>query len=492
MAKHPLRDLVIVIPGILGSTLGTKNANPLWAVTRRRLLPALGWLALNKKLLTLPSDTGDGPGPDEVTSTGMLADLHSIPHLWTIDGYTKLVDHLSKTFDLTESAPGRPGNFVKFHYDWRLSNRFHGRRLAVEAAEHLHAWRRHSGNTEAKIIVIGHSMGGVIARWFLDVEGGHAQCRKLITIGTPYQGAPKAIDAIVNGVHKGFGPIGLDLTDFVRSLPSVHQLLPVYPCVGTPGSIVSIPTKSGLAGLTTPLACDAAMFHEQLATAAKLTTGSYPVFAIKGQFQPTPQVARIDGDRVKLDSLEDGRHHYCRPGPDGTGVVDIVNMQGDGTVPRGSAHPSNWANEDDRDAGAHTQGFTAGHAHVQNAGALFDSIDQILTADRLGLSAAGGGYGLSGSEVIAFGDTFRFQATGDALRRNPPLVALIDGDQTNPIELDNHGDGVYTGTINGLSEDAHVITVYSKAPLSPVDITNIIVTVVPESYDLNVVAETLG
>lgn len=96
---------------------------------------------------------------------------------------------------------------------------------------------------------------------------------------------------------------------------------------------------------------------------------------------------------------------------------------------------------------ARTQGFAAGHAHVQNAGALLDSIDQILTLDRLGLTAAGGAYGLSGPEVIAMGDTFQFQATGDALRKNPPLVAVIDGDQTNPIELNNHGEGVYRGSI---------------------------------------------
>ena len=315
MAKHPLPDLIIVIPGILGSTLGTPNTTRFWAVTRRS--------------------------------------LHSIPHLWTHRRLHQLIDHLTDTYDLTEATPGRAGNLVKFHYDWRLSNRLNGRRLATVAFEHHHRWRRHSGNGGAKIVVIGHSMGGLVARWFLDVEGGHAECRRLITISTPYQGAPKAIDAIVNGVHKGVGPIGLDLTDFVRSLPSVHQLLPVYHCVGAPGTVLKRPTESGLPALATPLALDAALFHEQLATAAKLTAGSYPVFALKGLFQPTPQVARLDGDRVELDTLGDGRHHYCRPSPGGSGDVDVVNAEGDGTVPRVSSHPANWANEDDRDAGAH-------------------------------------------------------------------------------------------------------------------------------------------
>jgi triacylglycerol esterase/lipase EstA (alpha/beta hydrolase family) len=37
---------------------------------------------------------------------------------------------------------------------------------------------------DAQVIYICHSMGGLIARYYLDVLGGHATARRLITIGT--------------------------------------------------------------------------------------------------------------------------------------------------------------------------------------------------------------------------------------------------------------------------------------------------------------------
>ena len=48
-------------------------------------------------------------------------------------------------------------------------------------------------------------MGGLVARWFLEVLGGWEVTRRLITIGTPYQGAIGALDTLCNGVAKGVG-----------------------------------------------------------------------------------------------------------------------------------------------------------------------------------------------------------------------------------------------------------------------------------------------
>ncbi len=43
-----------------------------------------------------------------------------------------------------------------------------------------------------------HSKGGLVARWFLEMLGGHDFTRTSITIGTPYRGSINTLNAIVN------------------------------------------------------------------------------------------------------------------------------------------------------------------------------------------------------------------------------------------------------------------------------------------------------
>src|SRR4029077_12148331 len=101
-----------------------------------------------------------------------------------------------------------------------LSNAVSGRRLAASALSALARWRQHSSNRKAKLILVCHSMGGLVARWFLEVLDGWRETRLLITIATPYQGSLNALDALANGLHKGLGPLHLDLSELVRSFPA--------------------------------------------------------------------------------------------------------------------------------------------------------------------------------------------------------------------------------------------------------------------------------
>lgn len=49
----------------------------------------------------------------------------------------------------------------------------------------------------------------------------------------------------LSGLRKAFGLV--DLTDLVRSFPSMYQLLPIYPCVtagdGAPAYITDVATR---------------------------------------------------------------------------------------------------------------------------------------------------------------------------------------------------------------------------------------------------------
>ena len=61
------------------------------------------------------------------------------------------------------------------------------RRLKEQTDRWLWEWRRES--PEAKLILVGHSMGGLVARYFLECLEGWRDTRQLVTFGTPYRGS---------------------------------------------------------------------------------------------------------------------------------------------------------------------------------------------------------------------------------------------------------------------------------------------------------------
>ena len=104
---------------------------------------------------------------------------------------------------------------------------------------------------------------GWSARWYIEKCGGAEVTRKLITLGTPYRGAARALDQLVNGAHHGLGPFRLDLTRFARSMPSLHQLLPEYACIEQGGDLAKT-TDITLPELDTAMVTDAMRFHTDL------------------------------------------------------------------------------------------------------------------------------------------------------------------------------------------------------------------------------------
>lgn len=196
-------DLIVVIPGITGSVLEL-NGKEVWGLSGAAIAGNLHSLGRNIKRLALRKGIGDRAPDDDVRATRLMPDLHLLPGLWVIDGYAKLVKDLKTRFTLNETSADRPGNLLLFPYDWRLSNIVAARKLAETAPRELQRWSKHSGNSDAKLVLICHSMGGLVARWFLEVLGGREITRQLITIGTPYQGSINALNNLVNGFSKGW------------------------------------------------------------------------------------------------------------------------------------------------------------------------------------------------------------------------------------------------------------------------------------------------
>ena len=172
-----------------------------------------------------PGDEEPKPPPqldDGVSAERVASDTHLVPGLWKVDGYSKVADFLRRRFDLVDG-----NTYFELPYDWRRDNRAAAHRLALNSRIWLA--KRREQYPDAKLVLVGHSMGGLVCRYFLEVLGGWRDTRRLITFGTPYRGSLNAVDFVANGFSKFFGLV--DLTDLMCSFTSVHQLLPIYRCI---------------------------------------------------------------------------------------------------------------------------------------------------------------------------------------------------------------------------------------------------------------------
>ncbi len=280
-----LEHVVVVLPGIMGSVLRDAHGDDVWELSAGSILKGVLGRLRGLKALQLPEGIGDDHPGDGVTAPALMPDMHVIPGIWTVTiGYDRLHKWFTDTFDIVEfdpnepeqpAHPERPANFLRFPYDWRLSNRYNAQQLRKTVEPVLERFRSRPGHADAKLVFVGHSMGGLVARYYTDVLGGHEITAKVITLGTPHRGALNALDSLVNGVRKGIGPIGLDLTGLARSLPTLHQLLPEYACIESPNGLLKT-TETSLPDLDTAMVADAMRFHDELRDGGRERASSTP------------------------------------------------------------------------------------------------------------------------------------------------------------------------------------------------------------------------
>jgi hypothetical protein len=224
MLNRPQRlrmsDVIILIPGIIGSVLKYRDTRvwPLtdWAVCWR-VLSDPNW----SEMMRLGSGYDDEVKPDGLVSSGSI-----FPVLGRTEGYGLTASNIKKNFDVIEGSLVSPGNFHQFAYDWRKSNAQSAELLSHYVGAALSSWQAHSGAKDAKVILLAHSMGGLVARQFLEVIGGWHNCRALITFGTPFRGSVKAIKSLHSGQIGGV----VDLSPIIQSLESIYEILPSMPC----------------------------------------------------------------------------------------------------------------------------------------------------------------------------------------------------------------------------------------------------------------------
>jgi pimeloyl-ACP methyl ester carboxylesterase len=335
LVSEIIGDVVVVVPGIMGSTLARRQGDrliPVWAPSTGGLINAIRTLGGSIRSLKLLEDVGDGDPNDGIEPTGLMPDIHVLPGLWSVNlGYSRLVGWLLKNFHLFLHDPdagfaddNRPiPNLVCFAYDWRLSNRLNAERLKTTVEPVLTSWRAQGGQLEdAQLVFICHSMGGLVARWYVERLGGAGVTRKVVTIGTPHRGSVKALEGLVNGVQKGLGPFGIRLTDMARSFPSMYELLPAYRCVED-GEDLRAPHEIALPELISDRVRRARMdFHDKLSASPTRITDGYDLHPIVGTRQPTWATVKIENGRVVPSYFIDGE-----------------DLGGDGTVCRLAAVP---------------------------------------------------------------------------------------------------------------------------------------------------------
>jgi hypothetical protein len=373
MSKKEMPHLIVVLPGITGSVL-VKDGVDVWAPTRGAIWRGLWSRGETLQALQLDDDdpTADSLG-DGVEATRLVTDAHIVPGLVKIDGYSGLVSALHERFDLVEETENgsEPANLLQFPYDWRRDNRVAARKLQAAVNRLLSRWRKHSGYNDAKIIVIAHSMGGLISQYFLECLEGWRDCLALITFGTPFRGSPAALGYLANGYKKAF----IDLTNVLRSCTSVYQLLPRYEMLDVNGELKRIAETGPIPSIDAKKANDALAFHREIETAIKNNESNeiylrnkYKTLPFVGVYQPTLQSAIWKNNIIEVGS--------SLP----KGFPDELDG-GDGTVPRCSATPVEMSRE-------FRETFHAErHSSLQTNWYILDDvlnrIEQMVAADAL-------------------------------------------------------------------------------------------------------------
>jgi pimeloyl-ACP methyl ester carboxylesterase len=222
------RTPVILIPGVFGSRLRDRaSGEEVW--------PGPWWRLATSSYpeLALDFDAATGQPKDSRLEAFGIAE-----QAFGQDFYRPIIDTLVRHGGYVRSVVGtkpqaNERRLYVFAYDWRQDN--------VRSAQQLHrtieAIRAAHGDPALKVDLVAHSMGGLVARYYLrfgdaDVlDGtprqvtmdGAARVRKLVLLGTPNLGSVSSLHAFLTGERIGLARIA---PRTLATLPSGYQLFP--------------------------------------------------------------------------------------------------------------------------------------------------------------------------------------------------------------------------------------------------------------------------
>jgi pimeloyl-ACP methyl ester carboxylesterase len=203
------KNSVLIIPGIMGSTI-FKQSELLWPDVSRMLITP------NDKFMDSLMFSSNGQPVDNSLRVGAV-----INEATGLD-YTK-----SLLIDLEKLGYSLGKDAVLLPYDWRQDIRDIALGQLMNKIDELAP----AGGSK-KLDIVAHSQGGLIIKYLLFTHPEYkSRIGKLIILGTPNLGAPKAAKALLYGDSMGvaFAGLGLDPEELRRigaNMPSVYGLLP--------------------------------------------------------------------------------------------------------------------------------------------------------------------------------------------------------------------------------------------------------------------------
>jgi pimeloyl-ACP methyl ester carboxylesterase len=221
----PPRTPVVFVPGIAGSVLKERNRSFPFDI----LWPEGLFTPGNIERMYLTSDA-EIYVPDVVRSVfGSTVYGSFIDRLKSQGDYDEydvagIPERRDTDCQVAQQRPNKPTLFV-FAYDWRQSVKFNAGKLR----EYVQCVQKFYPTT--KVNIVAHSMGGMVARRYLLDNSLNHHVDQLITIGTPWLGAPKAIDAVLSGRFLTYPGTNLYIKpDKIQTMAlyakGVHELLP--------------------------------------------------------------------------------------------------------------------------------------------------------------------------------------------------------------------------------------------------------------------------
>lgn len=231
---------IIFVPGVMGSRLrlaGTNGTGERGGLPNLRWDPALGELYKNysgvtpaRRKLMLIGDGAFDPEFLEVDNDPIVG-----------NGYRGLMKEYRTFLEVLRTrdwgALGKMFVFpvYGFGYNWSASNRLSGAKLATRIQEVIGEGRKHAKVCE-KVILVTHSMGGLVARAACLLAGAEGKVLGVVHGVQPAYGAPAAYWRIKAGFEGGgfsgriasrfLGPTGRDVTALLANAEGGLQLLP--------------------------------------------------------------------------------------------------------------------------------------------------------------------------------------------------------------------------------------------------------------------------
>jgi pimeloyl-ACP methyl ester carboxylesterase len=215
---------VVVVPGIMGSGLHRADGTQVWLNLRN---------VVGQYNLGLPFTVPLAESRDELIPGALLGAQEMMPRLFGFTEYYDLLEMLELVgFRASVRGERRRAVHHVFSYDWR--------RDLIESARRLHDTLEElsaSTDGDGRFNIVGHSMGGLVARYYLRYGtaepspdqpvtwAGARRIRNLILVAVPSGGSLPALEGLLFGNRVGLSYTTLAAPVIAR-MPSVYQLIP--------------------------------------------------------------------------------------------------------------------------------------------------------------------------------------------------------------------------------------------------------------------------